>query len=116
MVDSSPDSREIEVAGIVGTFVAHGLLEGQVLIQTNPGNIPALMRKLSELGQLCQDLGNGRAMVSDQAILRRFSIGSADEECRYVSYGVKLNDTTTRRIAQIQRVRERDTKAAALAL
>lgn len=107
---------EVEVAGVVATFVAHGLLNDQILIQTSPGNIPKLERKLLALGQPFQKLGKGRALVGEKAIKWRISSGLADEECKHISYGGTLGTATVRRIAQIQRARLRETRPAALAL
>lgn len=115
MIEKVPAS-EIEVAGVAGIFVAYGLMKDQVLIQTSPGNIPELKRKLLALGQPCQDLGRGRALVWEKAIKWRLSSGSADEDCRHISYGGTLGPKTARRIAQIQRERPRDTRPAALVL
>lgn len=116
MIKRVPCSSEIEVAGVLASFVSHGLEKGQVLIQTSPGNIHTLMRKLVALGLPFQNLGNGRGMVLEKAIKWRLTSGSADEECNEISYGGTLGATTAKRIAQIQRARLRETRLAALAL
>jgi hypothetical protein len=96
-------SEEVEILDILARFVASGLNEDEVIIQTSPGNIPTLERKLTNVGQTFKDLGEGRAMVSRSVIKRKSSTGVIDEDCRQISYGTTLGVNATRRLSRLQR-------------